>query len=79
MSSTASMGTTTGQRWVAFGDSGAAGTILHTDDGYAVRRPSETDGRSTLIAISDQGREVLLADRRRRDAWLARQLGLDET
>ena len=44
------------------------------DDAYAVRRPSETDGRSTLIAISDKGREVLLADRRRRDAWLARQL-----
>jgi DNA-binding MarR family transcriptional regulator len=44
------------------------------DEGYAVRRPSETDGRSTLIAISDKGREVLLADRRRRDAWLARQL-----
>ena len=44
------------------------------DDGYAVRRPSDTDGRSTLIAISDKGREVLLADRRRRDAWLARQL-----
>ena len=44
------------------------------DDGYAVRRPSETDGRSTLIAISEKGREVLLADRRRRDAWLARQL-----
>jgi DNA-binding MarR family transcriptional regulator len=44
------------------------------DDGYAVRRPSETDGRSTLSAISDMGREVLLADRRRRDAWLARQL-----
>jgi DNA-binding MarR family transcriptional regulator len=44
------------------------------DDGYAVRRPSETDGRSTLVAISDKGREVLLADRRRRDAWLARQL-----
>ena len=44
------------------------------DEGYAVRRPSETDGRSTLIAISDKGREVLLADRRRREAWLARQL-----
>jgi len=44
------------------------------DDGYAVRRPSETDGRSTLVAISDKGREVLLADRRRRDAWLARRL-----
>src|SRR5215211_6908201 len=44
------------------------------EDGYAVRRPSETDGRSTLIEISDKGRDVLLADRRRRDAWLARQL-----
>ena len=44
------------------------------DDGYAVRRPSETDGRSTIIAISDKGRETLLADRRRREAWLARQL-----
>jgi DNA-binding MarR family transcriptional regulator len=44
------------------------------DDGYAVRRPSETDGRSTLVAISDKGRETLLADRRRREAWLARQL-----
>lgn len=44
------------------------------DQGYAVRRPSETDGRSTLIGISDKGREMLLADRRRRDAWLARRL-----
>lgn len=44
------------------------------DQGYAVRRPSETDGRSTLVDISDKGREMLLADRRRRDAWLARRL-----
>jgi DNA-binding MarR family transcriptional regulator len=44
------------------------------EDGYAQRRPSETDGRSTLIAISDRGRDILLADRRRRDAWLARRL-----
>jgi len=44
------------------------------DDGYAVRRPSETDGRSTLVAISEQGRQILLDDRRRRDAWLAMQL-----
>ena len=44
------------------------------EDGYAVRRPSETDGRSTLIEISEKGRQMLLADRRRRDAWLARQL-----
>ena len=44
------------------------------DEGYAVRRPSETDGRSTLVAISDDGRQMLLADRKRRDAWLAQQL-----
>jgi DNA-binding MarR family transcriptional regulator len=44
------------------------------DDGYAVRRPSETDGRSTLVEISERGRQILLADRRRREAWLARQL-----
>jgi DNA-binding MarR family transcriptional regulator len=44
------------------------------EEGYAVRRPSETDGRSTLVAISDKGRDIVLADRRRRDAWLARQL-----
>jgi DNA-binding MarR family transcriptional regulator len=42
--------------------------------GYAVRRPSETDGRSTIVEISEKGREMLLAERRRRDAWLARQL-----
>jgi len=44
------------------------------DDGYAVRRPSETDGRSTLVDLSDKGRQMLLADRRRREAWLARRL-----
>jgi DNA-binding MarR family transcriptional regulator len=44
------------------------------DEGYAVRRPSETDGRSTLVEISEKGREMLLADRRRREAWLSRQL-----
>jgi DNA-binding MarR family transcriptional regulator len=44
------------------------------EQGYAVRRPSETDGRSTLVDISDKGREMLLADRRRRDAWLAQRL-----
>jgi DNA-binding MarR family transcriptional regulator len=44
------------------------------DDGYVVRRPSETDRRSTLVDLSEKGRQILLADRRRRDAWLARQL-----
>jgi len=44
------------------------------EDGYAVRRPHETDGRQVLVDLTDQGREMLLADRRRRDAWLARRL-----
>jgi DNA-binding MarR family transcriptional regulator len=44
------------------------------EDGFAVRRPHETDGRQVLVDLTDQGREILLADRRRRDAWLARRL-----
>jgi len=44
------------------------------EDGYALRRPHETDGRQVLVDLTDKGREILLADRRRRDAWLARRL-----
>jgi DNA-binding MarR family transcriptional regulator len=44
------------------------------EQGYVVRRPSEHDGRQVLVDLSDKGREMLAADRRRRDAWLARQL-----
>jgi DNA-binding MarR family transcriptional regulator len=44
------------------------------DDGYAARRPHETDGRQVLVRITDQGTEILMADRRRRDAWLAQRL-----
>ena len=51
MSSTASMGTTTGQRWVAFGDSGAAGTILHTDEGYAVRLLADQEPRGVYPTL----------------------------
>lgn len=50
-------------------------TVNHlVDAGYAVRRPSDTDGRSVLVDLSEQGRQMVLADRRRREAWLARQL-----
>jgi DNA-binding MarR family transcriptional regulator len=50
-------------------------TVSHLiEAGYAVRRPSETDGRSTLVDLSEEGRQMVLADRRRREAWLARQL-----
>ena len=44
------------------------------DEGYAVRRPHESDGRQVLVDITEKGREILLADRRRRDAWLAQRL-----
>ena len=44
------------------------------EEGYATRRPSETDGRAWLVALTERGREVLMADRRRRDAWLAQRL-----
>jgi DNA-binding MarR family transcriptional regulator len=44
------------------------------EEGYLVRRPSETDGRQVLVDLTDTGREILLADRRRRDAWLTCRL-----
>ena len=44
------------------------------EGGYVTRRPHETDGRQVLVALSDLGRETVLADRARRDAWLARRL-----
>ena len=44
------------------------------EQGYMSRRPHATDGRQVLVDITEKGREVLLADRRRRDAWLARRL-----
>jgi DNA-binding MarR family transcriptional regulator len=44
------------------------------EDGYAARRPHESDGRQVLVDLTDKGREILLADRRRRDAWLAQRL-----
>jgi DNA-binding MarR family transcriptional regulator len=42
--------------------------------GDVVRRPHETDGRQVVVAISDPGRARVVADRDRRDAWLARRL-----
>ena len=42
--------------------------------GDVVRRPHETDGRQVVVELSDTGRERVLVDRDRRDAWLARRL-----
>lgn len=38
------------------------------------REPHPTDGRVTFVHLTETGRAVLMADRARRDAWLARQL-----
>jgi DNA-binding MarR family transcriptional regulator len=51
------------------------------EDGYVTRRPHETDGRLVLVSLTEKGRTTLLADRARRDEWLAtrlRELTADE-
>jgi DNA-binding MarR family transcriptional regulator len=44
------------------------------EGGYVVRRPGDSDGRQVLVSLSDLGLQTLLADRERRDAWLAHRL-----
>lgn len=44
------------------------------EGGYVARRPHETDRRQVVVVISDRGTETVLADRARRDAWLAQRL-----
>lgn len=44
------------------------------DDGYVGRHAHPTDGRQVVVRLTDRGRERLLADRARRDEWLARRL-----
>lgn len=43
--------------------------------GLVGRTAHPSDGRQQLVAITATAHEVLRADRRRRDAWLARRLG----
>lgn len=45
----------------------AAGTVR--------REPHPTDGRQVVLDLSDHGRALLEAERRRRDHWLAQRLG----
>lgn len=42
--------------------------------GYVARQPHPTDGRQVVVTVTDRGSETVLADRARRDAWLARRL-----
>ncbi len=43
-------------------------------DGLVERHSHPTDGRQVVIRLSEAGRGILLADRRRRDAWLNHRL-----
>lgn len=43
--------------------------------GLVTRTDHPTDGRQVLVAVSPAGLELVKADRRRRDAWLAQRLG----
>ena len=42
--------------------------------GYVERHRHPTDGRQVVVRLTDRGRATLLADRARRDEWLARRL-----
>ena len=42
--------------------------------GLVARRAHATDGRQVVVSLTDAGERSVLADRRRRDEWLARRL-----
>jgi DNA-binding MarR family transcriptional regulator len=44
------------------------------DAGLVQRAPHPTDGRQALLTVTPAGTALLREDRRRREAWLARQL-----
>lgn len=44
------------------------------EKGYVARRPHETDGRLVLVSLTEAGHDLVVADRRRRDEWLASRL-----
>ena len=44
------------------------------EGGHVVRRPHDTDGRQVVVGLTETGRDTVIADRRSRDAWLARRL-----
>lgn len=44
------------------------------DLGHVVRRRHDTDRRQVLVALTETGGATVVADRRSRDAWLARRL-----
>jgi len=47
-------------------------TLTALDDaGLVERSPHPSDGRQTVITITEAGRELVRSDREQRDAWLA--------
>ena len=42
--------------------------------GLVVRTPDPEDGRQVLVSLSEQGQDILRADRAQREQWLARRL-----
>jgi DNA-binding MarR family transcriptional regulator len=44
------------------------------DGGYVTRRAHANDGRVVVVSLTDKGRDRVVADRKRRDEWLSRQL-----
>jgi DNA-binding MarR family transcriptional regulator len=49
------------------------------DDGLIERRPDPSDGRRTLVELTERGRQTLQADRRHREGWLAHAIADDLT
>src|SRR3954451_18288827 len=45
------------------------------DAGLVARASHPTDGRQQVVSVTAEAHELLEADRRRRDAWLAQRLG----
>jgi DNA-binding MarR family transcriptional regulator len=44
------------------------------ETGYLTRTPHPTDGRQVVVTLSQQGKQLLREDRRKREAWLALRL-----
>lgn len=49
--------------------------VMFLDDaGLVTRSPHPSDGRQVIASVTEAGRALLEADRRRRDEWLAERL-----
>jgi DNA-binding MarR family transcriptional regulator len=44
--------------------------------GYARRTPHPTDGRQVVVSLTDAGRALIEANRRKRDEWLAPRIAV---